>query len=254
MTLSELVSDNYDALNQTDFYIYQYIVHHPKEVQKMTIYELAEQCNVSHTSILRFAKKLELDGFGELKVCLKWELKHKKSFDRNKVNLIVGEYNDIINNLLQKDMEDLMEKIHNAKRVYIYATEQAQYQVAQEMKREFIHSGKLMVVVDGVAELDFLLMQAVEDDFFIIISQFGTNESAVCLARALKNLNIPSLGIALNYKSELEKYVDYYIGYQTESIQIGTENNYHCSVPLFLIANMLFIRYIEFTYQYERGK
>ena len=251
MTLSELVSKNYDVLNENDFYIYQYIVHHQKEVQKMTIYELAEQCNISHTSILRFAKKLGLDGFGELKVYLKWELNRKKSFDRDKVSLIVGEYNDIINDLLHKDMEELLERIHNAKRVYIYATEQAQYQVAQEMKREFIHSGKLMVVVDGLAELDFLLMQALKDDFFIIISQFGDNESAVCLAKALKNLNIPSLGIALNYKSELAKYVDYYIGYKTEWIQIGKEEQYHCSVPLFLIANMLFIKYIEFTYQNE---
>ena len=217
----------------------------------MTIYELAEQCNISHTSILRFAKKLGLDGFGELKVYLKWELNRKKSFDRNKVSLIVGEYNDIINDLLHKDMEELLEKIHNAKRVYIYATEQAQYQVAQEMKREFIHSGKLMVVVDGLAELDFLLMQALKDDFFIIISQFGDNESAVCLAKALKNLKIPSLGIALTYKSELAKYADYYIGYKTEWIQIGKEEQYHCSVPLFLIANMLFIKYIEFTYQNE---
>lgn len=251
MTLSELVLEKYDALNKNDFYIYQYIVHHQKEVQKMTIYELAEQCNISHTSILRFAKKLGLDGFGELKVCLKWELNRKKSFDRNKVSLIVGEYNDIINDLLEKDMEELLEKIHNAKRVYIYATEQAQYQVAQEMKREFVHSGKLMVVVDGLAELDFLLLQALEDDLFIIISQFGENESAICLAKALKNLGISSLGIALNYKSELEKYVDYYIGYKTDSIQIGREENYYCSVPLFLIANMLFVKYIEFTYQNE---
>ena len=251
MTLSELVSNNYDTLNENDFYIYQYIVHHQKEVQKMTIYELAEQCNISHTSILRFAKKLGLDGFGELKVYLKWELNRKKSFDRNKVSLIVGEYNDIINDLLHKDMEELLEKIHNAKRVYIYATEQAQYQVAQEMKREFIHSGKLMVVVDGLAELDFLLMQALKDDFFIILSQFGDNESAVCLAKALKNLKIPSLGIALTYKSELAKYADYYIGYKTEWIQVGKEEQYHCSVPLFLIANMLFIKYIEFTYQNE---
>lgn len=251
MTLSELVSNNYDNLNENDFYIYQYIVHHQKEVQKMTIYELAEQCNISHTSILRFAKKLGLDGFGELKVYLKWELNRKKSFDRNKVSLIVGEYNDIINDLLHKDMEELLEKIHNAKRVYIYATEQAQYQVAQEMKREFIHSGKLMVVVDGLAELDFLLMQALKDDFFIILSQFGDNESAVCLAKALKNLKIPSLGIALTYKSELAKYADYYIGYKTEWIQVGKEEQYHCSVPLFLIANMLFIKYIEFTYQNE---
>ena len=252
MTLSELVSNNYDVLNENDFYIYQYIVHHQKEVQKMTIYELAECCNVSHTSILRFAKKLGLDGFSELKVYLKWELNRKKSFDRDKVSLIVGEYNDIINDLFHKEMDELLEKIHKAERVYIYATNQAQYQAAHEMKREFIHSGKLMVVVDGVTELDFLLMQVLKNDFFIILSQFGDDESAVVLAKALKHLNISCLGIALNYKSELAKYVDYYIGYKTEWIQIGKgEEQYHCSVPLFLIANMLFIKYIEFTYQNE---
>ena len=252
MTLSELIEKNYDVLNENDFYVYQYIVHHQDEVQKMTIYELAEQCNISHTSILRFAKKIGLDGFSELKIYLKWELNRKKTFDKDKVSLIVGEYNDIVNDLLHKDMEELLEKFHNAKRVYIYATGQAQYQVAQEMKREFIRSGKLMVVVDGLAELDFLLLQALRDDFFIIISQFGDDESAVCLGRALSNLKIPCLGIALNYKSELSKCVDYYIGYKTEWIQIGNEEEkYHCSVPLFLIANILFIKYVEYIYQHE---
>ena len=82
MTLSERVTSNYDVLNENDFYIYQYIIHNQKEVQKMTIYELAEKCYISHTNIFRFAKKIGFDGFGELKMQLKWEQNYKKEIDQ----------------------------------------------------------------------------------------------------------------------------------------------------------------------------
>ena len=77
MTLSERVANCYDVLNENDLYIYHYILNNKKEVLKMTIYELAEKCYISHTNIFLFAKKVGLDGFSELKIQLKWELNNK---------------------------------------------------------------------------------------------------------------------------------------------------------------------------------
>lgn len=58
MKLDKLVDEHYHELNEIDLYIWQYILHHKRECQKMSIKDLAYNCNVSHTSILRFTKKL----------------------------------------------------------------------------------------------------------------------------------------------------------------------------------------------------
>ncbi|MDE6195793.1 MAG: MurR/RpiR family transcriptional regulator, partial [Erysipelotrichaceae bacterium] len=77
MTLEKLVNQYYDKLNENDKYIWQYIYHHQQECQKMSIQELARICNVSHTTIIRFAKKIGLDGYSDIKMYLKWGLDKK---------------------------------------------------------------------------------------------------------------------------------------------------------------------------------
>lgn len=252
MSLNDLIEEHYDELNQNDFYIWQYILRHGRKVQEMTIYELAEKCNISHTSIMRFAKKLGLSGFLELKLCLKWDDRTKRAFDRKKIGVMMNEYHDVMNDLFYKDLDHILSVIDQARRVYIYATGQAQHLVAEEMKREFILGGKQMFVVDGTAEVDFLMKQAASNDFFIIISQFGDNETENLIAEKLNSLQIKCLGIALNHRSQLSQYADYYIGYKTNGIPIGNnEEEYYCSMPLFLISNMLFIRYMEYLFHKE---
>lgn len=252
MRLNDLIEEHFEELNQNDFYIWQYILRHGSKVQEMSVYELSDQCNISHTSIVRFAKKLGLSGFSELKLCLKWETKRKKVFDRNKVNIMLNEYHDVMNDLFYKDLDEILNVIHQSKRVHIYATGQAQHLVAQEMKREFVQSGKMMFVCDGTAEVDFLLRQGENDMLFIIISQFGENETENMIAKRLQDSQIRSLGIALNSRSQLSLYTDYYIGYKTNGFPIGySDEDYYCSMPLFLISHMLFIRYMEFLYHKE---
>ena len=79
--LDEMVNSHYDQLNENDLYIWQYIYHHKSDCQKMSIQELARTCNVSHTSIIRFCKKIGLDGYSELKIHLKWSMKKQFDFD-----------------------------------------------------------------------------------------------------------------------------------------------------------------------------
>lgn len=253
MRLNDLIEEHYNELNQNDFYIWQYILRHGSRVQDMSMYELSEQCNISHTSIVRFAKKLGLSGFSELKLCLKLDARTKKVFDRNKVSVMLNEYHDVMNDLFYRDVDEILEEIYKAKRVHIYATGEAQHLVAQEMKREFIQGGKMMFVVDGTAEVDFLLRQEEKNMFFILISQFGENETENMIAEKLQACGIRSLSISLNNRSLLSQYTNYHIGYKTTGFSIeSSDEDYYCSMPLFLISHMLFIRYMEYLY-YKEG-
>ena len=68
MKLAELVNQHYKELSSNDLYIWDYIQAHRKECQNLSIVELAQRCHVSKTTILRFAQKLSLKGYSELKV------------------------------------------------------------------------------------------------------------------------------------------------------------------------------------------
>ena len=63
MTLDELVESHYDELNENDLYIWQYIFHHKTECQKMSIQQLLMPAMFLITSIIRFTKKIGLDGY-----------------------------------------------------------------------------------------------------------------------------------------------------------------------------------------------
>lgn len=47
MKLEELVNRNYQQLNDNDLYIWNYIIHHRKECERLSIDELALRCSVS---------------------------------------------------------------------------------------------------------------------------------------------------------------------------------------------------------------
>ena len=79
MALEELINEYRQELNNTDMGIWKYIVQHRAEVRRSSIHELARACNVSTTTIVRFAQKLGLEGFGEFKLLLKRE--QAKSFE-----------------------------------------------------------------------------------------------------------------------------------------------------------------------------
>ena len=71
MHLEELVSKNYVNLKENDHYVWSYIMEHKKECEHLSIEELAKRCHVSRTTILRFAKRLGLKGYAELKVYIR---------------------------------------------------------------------------------------------------------------------------------------------------------------------------------------
>lgn len=247
MTLEKLVNENYDKLNENDLYIWQYICHHKEECQKMSIQQLAKACNVSHSTIIRFTKKIGLDGYSELKYYLKWSLKEKNKFNYQTLNDVTDELRETVNMMKNRDLDKILQLIHDAKHIYVYSTGDVQRHAAKELKREFIYCKKIIYVIEGGTELDNVLQNSTKDDVFILISFSGDNETVVTLAKALKGMKIPTIGIAIDKKNLLSQYVDEYIGFKTSTFQTGYFNNeYCCSVHYFLITNMLFLRYLEY--------
>ena len=58
-------------LNDLELMLYRYIMKNIEKVVYMRIRELADEAHVSTTTILRFCKKLNCNGYSEFKVKLK---------------------------------------------------------------------------------------------------------------------------------------------------------------------------------------
>ena len=54
-------------LNELERLVYEYILHHPKELAGLKVKDVAEAVNVSSSTVMRFCKKMDCSGFSEFK-------------------------------------------------------------------------------------------------------------------------------------------------------------------------------------------
>lgn len=244
----DLIEKNYEKLNENDIYVWQYICHHMQEVSQMSVYELAKVCNISHTSIIRFAKKLGLDGFGELKLSIKWNLNQKQGFDGGRSKALMQEVHDFMNTAEKNEYDEIIHALASSRRIYVYGTGQMLHLAAQELKRAFLHCHKIINVVEDAAELDYLMYQIAADDYFIILSVSGNNEHAATLAKVLHRFGSKSLGIASGSKNMLASFCTHYISVASAVLTTGyADAEYHCSLPYYIVIHMMFLKYLEYT-------
>ena len=160
MRLETLIEQNYHRLNENDLYIWEYIRIHPRECRDISIDALSGACCTSHTTILRFAKKLGLSGFSELKVILKWQEQPGSAFHPDELTRTMQDYQQTMEYLCTVDFSDLFALIQQAGQIYIYGSGSVQQRAARDLKEKFFHSHKLMHIVEGET-----------DDFYFPVRQ-----------------------------------------------------------------------------------
>lgn len=244
MCLEELVNKYYDQLNQNDLYIWRYIVSNKNKCSKLTIEELAGLCNVSRTTILRFAQKLSLKGFSELKVYLKWETAEKVQLETEAIKVMCDGYTRAINDISNRDFTGACKLIYEANRVFVYGSGDIQMTVARQLKMMFLHGGKCLYDFEGLS-LDATFFSLVNpSDLVIIISLNGESNKVVDLAKKMKLNNVKVLSITKLKDNTLASLSDENI-YITTS-EINFDSNYRpfeSTTILYITAEILFVRY-----------
>lgn len=89
------------SLNSLELSLYEYIMTNSKKVIYMRIRELADEAHVSTTTILRFCKKLNCEGFSEFKV------KFKMYIEENNTKKVSDDISETINFLKNIEESDL---------------------------------------------------------------------------------------------------------------------------------------------------
>lgn len=250
MKLDELVNKHYSQLNENDFHIWNYISNNRKQCEKLAIDQLAYRCNVSRTTILRFAQKISLKGYSELKVYLKLENEESKENTDN-VDLVCNTYDKVIRNIKEKDCTEIFEALTSAENIYIYGVGMLQSSIKKELRRIFMLSGKIVYDLSGYKEAEYVLKAASSKDMFIIISVSGENEFILDFVKKLNIKNIPILSITKLKENSLAQISNYNLYISSITVpHILDEIEYESLTSYFILIEILFLKYME----YSRGR
>lgn len=252
MRLEHLIEQNYHRLNENDLYIWEYIRSHSELCQDISIDALSDACCISHTTILRFAKKLGLSGFSELKMILKWQdIPKTNFFRRDEFTRTIQDYQQTMEYLCTIDLSDLFTLIQNARYIYIYGSGSVQRLAARDLKEKFFHSHKLMHVVDGPVEMKKLADRLAENDLTILISLSGNNVFMNQIAEQLHKKGRAIVSICRIQSNRLIHLSDINIPFFTHAIEVNDAAPIWPTNMLFQINDFLLLRYLSFLHDSE---
>lgn len=252
MAIEDVVKMNYNKLNENDIYIWNYIESHREECCQCTIEELAKNCNVSRTTILRFAKKLSMEGFSELKIHLKLEQKKSRPrADKNTIKTVCDDYRKKIDEMEKTDYSDICKRIYEAKRIFVYGSGAVQSFVAKEFKRAFLSAKVCMYQIEGLeAEQELIANVLQEGDLVIIVSLTGESGHVVNFAKILNMKGIPIIAMTKLKNNTLAQMSDECIYINTSNVATTHIENYETTTLFFMVVELLLIKYL--IYQEKR--
>ncbi|MEE0081308.1 MAG: MurR/RpiR family transcriptional regulator [Catenibacterium mitsuokai] len=103
----EFTYSQVESLNETEAYVYNYVVKNTKKVLNESIRELANDTHVSTATIMHFCKKMGCEGFTELK----YRLKESEEMQETKEDNVADQFGFFIEKIKSSDYLD---SIHRA--------------------------------------------------------------------------------------------------------------------------------------------
>ncbi|UCZ55226.1 MurR/RpiR family transcriptional regulator [Bacillus shivajii] len=154
--------------SELDSHLYHYITTNSEKVIYMRIRELAEIAHVSPTSILRFCKKVDCDGFSEFKTKLKIHLNQSESKSINDPYETMTEFLErTLKTDYQEKVTEIAECIANSDHVVFLGTGSSGI-LAEYASRYFSSLKKFSL--------------AINDPYFPITGNFMKNSTVIVLS------------------------------------------------------------------------
>lgn len=250
MKLEELVNKHKAALNQTDMLIWKYIFNNKVLCRHMSIHDLARECNVSSTTIVRFAKKLSLEGFSDLKAVLKLTAENRAIGEEPDVlAAVTAFYQHTCREIVKRNFDDASRLMYKARRVFAYASGYVQSNVVQELKRMFFYDDVMIYEVKGQEEFHSLVRLMTKEDLVIMVSLSGETPLAVEFAQKLQLKEVPLISITQLKDNTLASLSTENLYVMPAFFQLYEEADrpqYQSMMPYFLLIEIWYMKYKMF--------
>ncbi|MGN1014734.1 MAG: MurR/RpiR family transcriptional regulator [Butyricicoccus sp.] len=247
MTLETLVQQHYDEMSASDHRIWQYISHNRERCRTLSLHQLADDCEVSHTTVLRFLQLLGMEGYSEFKVFLKWGEQSAPVIDERSVEKNSFDLSRTTDGIERMDCTELFQRLESAKNVYAYGSGSVQKAAAKVLKNYFILNEKLVHVIEGREERMMALLQMKAGDVIFLFSVSGNNPSMNAYASKLRERGLYLVSVCQGGANDLAKLCDFHLPFYTQRVDVGRHGlNYYSSAGMFLIVETLMLKYAAY--------
>lgn len=246
MKVEDLMNRHFDSFSENDRYIAQCVVRNQRDCIALSIDEFAGKYHVSKSALSRFAKKLDLPGYGELRSMLRLERMEERALDFSFKEAALLNYHKMIEYIRQTDYRPLFEKIYGAKRILVYASGYSQARVAKEFQRIFLPLHKQIYYMHGhdMAEVFGNLVR--EGDLVMLISLSGEAAHLIELAKMLRLKGIPTVSVTRMQMNELSSVCAENLYIHALSLPKEYQVSYEITTPYFILIELLFIQYQQY--------
>ncbi len=199
------------SLNDLEMEVYQYVTKNYDKVKYMRIRELAQEAHVSTSTVLRFCKKMDCNGYAEFKVKL------KQHFEKGKEMSATDDVTEVIDFLkkttseeFEKKLDMLTEVIVRANRIIFVGSGMSGI-VAKYGARYFSSMGKFCLYIDEPhypTESRFF-----ENALVIVFSVSGESNDTIGHVIRFKEQNCQIFSVTNTENCTVAKLSDYNIAY-----------------------------------------
>lgn len=247
-----LFNRHYPRLNENERYICQYIAGHYDACASEPIALFAQQCGVSQALLVRFAQKLGLAGYSELKAMVHLGLSQPNAPVGALQERVTDCCHKMMDELVKTDLRRFFRLFTTARRVFVYGSGSSQARAASEMKRIFLPLREILHVSGH--DMTLALQQIAQpDDLVLLISLSGESQPAVALAKRLRVRGVSTVSITGMRSNTLASLCteSLYI----HSIRLPLENGleYETSTPYFILIEYLFLSCQQYLAEGEAG-
>lgn len=199
------------TLNDLEMEVYEYVTKNVEKVKYMRIRELASEAHVSTSTILRFCKKMDCNGYAEFKLKLKQLSGQEK---QSRVTDDITEVMDFLKKTTTEDFEEkldqLIQVIINASHIFFVGSGMSGI-IAKYGARYFSSMGKFCLYID---EPHYPTdSRALENSLVIVFSVSGESRDTIGHVLRFREQNCRILSITNSENCTIAKLSDYNIAY-----------------------------------------
>lgn len=247
MQLETLVQQQYNKMSASDRQIWQYICRNRERCRGMSLHELADACQVSHTTVLRFLQLLGMDGYSEFKVFLKWDDQRIPVIDVHSVEKSCFDLSRSMDRMQEMDCTQLFRWLDEAENIYAYGSGSIQKSAAKMMKSYFLLDEKLVNIIEGREERGLMMQCMHPGDVVFLLSVSGNNASLNDYAVQLRKREVHIVAVCQDGANALSSLCDFQLSFYTQKIEVGSHGlSYFSSAGMFIIVETLALKYAAY--------
>ena len=225
------------SLNNLEMMVYNYVIKNRDKVMYMTIRELAEAAGVSTTTVLRFCRKLQCEGYSEFRVRFKLYLEQNEP---QQANIGASEIMSFFKSVNNEEFDALLDRavdiISTSERI-IFVGAGTSGSLAKYGARFFSNIGKFSNHIDD--PYFPVTNDMAKNALAIVLSVSGETEEILRFASQFSLHHCKVLSITSHEQSRLARLADFNLSWHVPQTRIGGVYDITTQIPVIYILESL---------------